>query len=37
MLLNIVILLILFVIMCLIIINYSPKIIQFAEEHFKDV
>lgn len=37
MILNIAILLILFIIVCLVIINYSPNIINYAEEHFKNI
>ena len=36
MLLNIVILLIIFIIICMTIIYNSPKIINYVEEHFKD-
>jgi len=37
MILNILILLIIFVIICLTIIYNSPKIIQYAEEHFDNL
>lgn len=37
MILNIAILLILFIIICLVIIKYSPNIINYAEEHFKNI
>ena len=37
MILNIAILLIIFIIICLVIINYSHKIINYAEEHFKNI
>ena len=37
MLLNIAILIICFIIMCLIIINNSPNIINYVEEEFKNI
>ena len=37
MILNIIILLISFIIICLVIIKSSPKIITYFEEHFKDI
>jgi hypothetical protein len=37
MLLNIVILIICFIIMCLVIINKSPNIINYVEEQFKNI